>query len=121
MKQLIFAGLLLSMASLGAVREVTIKSEKKDDGVHWMPEKVEVTAGEEVKFLIKHDLEGGFDFHGFFIPQLKIQKEVHRHKAEEITVKIPKDLKPGEYTIGCHLHPTHKPAILEVKAAAKQR
>ena len=120
MKQLILVGLLFSLASIGAVREITIQTEKKDDGVHWMPEKIEVTAGEEVKFLIKHDLEGGFDFHGFFIPQLKIQKEVHRHKAEEITVQIPKDLKPGDYTIGCHLHPTHKPAILEVKAAAKK-
>jgi len=120
MKHLILVGLLFSLASFGGVREINMQTEKKDDGVHWMPEKVEVTAGEEVKFVIKHELEGGFDFHGFFIPQLKIQKEVHRHKAEEITVQIPKDLKPGEYTIGCHLHPTHKPATLVVKAAGKK-
>lgn len=120
MKHLVLFGLIFGLASLGAVREVTIQTEKKDDGVHWMPEKVEVVTGETVKFLIKHDLPEGFEFHGFFIPQLKIQKEVHRNKAEEVTVQIPADMKPGDYIIGCHLHPTHKPATLVVKAAGKK-
>jgi len=81
---------------------------------------VEVTPGEKVKFIVKHDLEGGFDFHGFFVPQLKIQKQINRHKTEEITVRIPKSMKPGDYPIGCHFHPKHVAATLVVKAPEKK-
>jgi plastocyanin len=109
-----------SLMVLGAPREIEIKTEKINEAVHWVPEKVEVAPGEEIKFIIKHDLEGGFDFHGFFVPQLKIQKQVNRHKAEEMTVMIPKDMKPGEYPIGCHFHPKHVAATLVVKKIEKK-
>jgi len=115
---IVFLILGLVGISQGAAREITIQTEKINDAVHWVPQKVEVTQGEEIKFTVKHDLEGGFDFHGFFVPQLKIQKQVNRHKTEELTVTIPKDMKPGEYPIGCHFHPKHVAATLVVKASA---
>jgi len=103
-----------SLYSFGVAREIVIQTQKVGESVHWMPEKVEVAPGEEIKFVVKHDLEGGFDFHGFFVPQLKIQKQVNRHNSEEITVKIPKNMKPGDYPIGCHFHPKHVAATLVV-------
>lgn len=116
----VLLGMVVLMASqivLGAPRLIEIKTEKINDAVHWVPEKIEVNPGEEIKFVVKHDLEGGFDFHGFFVPQLKIQKQINRHKAEEILVSIPKDMKPGDYPIGCHFHPKHVAATLVVKKA----
>jgi len=122
MKKIVFCMIVLmgSLVCFGAPREIEIKTEKINDAVHWVPSTVEVSPGEEVKFVIKHDLEGGFDFHGFFVPQLKIQKQINRHKAEEVTVAIPKDMKPGEYPIGCHFHPKHVAATLVVKKTEKK-
>lgn len=116
MKALAFMFVILSSLGAAAPREIVISTEKIGEAVHWVPQRVEVSPGEEIKFVIKHELEGGFDFHGFFVPQLKIQKQVNRNKAEELTVKIPKKMKPGEYPIGCHFHPKHVPATLVVKA-----
>jgi len=115
MVKVFFLGLMVGLLGFAADREVVIETRKIGDAVHWVPEKVEVKQGEQIKFVIKHDLEGGFDFHGFFIPQLKIQKQVNRHRAEEISVKIPESLKPGDYPIGCHFHPKHVAATLVVK------
>lgn len=100
-------------------KEIQIKTEKVGEAVHWMPEKIEVTQGEKVRFVAKHDLEGGFDFHGFFIPVLKISQQVNRGKPLTLEVTIPADLKPGEYPIGCQFHPKHVAATLVVKAAEK--
>lgn len=118
---LVLASLWLSGISLAseAPREIRLKTEKKGDVVHWMPEKIEVTQGETVKFLANHDLEGGFDFHGLFIPELKISETVTRHKQTTVEKTIPNDLKPGEYKVGCQFHPKHVPTTLVVKAKSK--
>lgn len=112
-----FVFLTSILVAAPAAREISLETKKINDAVHWTPEKVEVTAGETVKFIVKHDLEGGFDFHGFFIPVLNVTEQVDRHKAKNIEVKIPKTLKPGEYPIGCQFHPKHVRATLVVKAA----
>jgi len=106
---------LLSTFALATVREIEIRTEKIGEAIHWAPAKVPVKTGEKVKFLVKHDVEGGFDFHGFFIPVLKIAKQVDRHKPLEMEVQIPKDLKPGQYDIGCQFHPKHVAAKLVVE------
>jgi plastocyanin len=95
-------------------REVVLETKKMDDAVHWTPEKVEVTPGEKIKFVVKHELEGGFDFHGFFIPKLNISEQVNRNEPKIVEITIPKSLKPGEYPIGCQFHPKHVRAILVV-------
>lgn len=101
-------------------REIVLKTEKINEAVHWMPEKVEVTAGETVKFVAKHELQGGFDFHGFSIPVLNVAEQVERNKPKTVEVKIPSTLKPGEYPIGCQFHPKHVGALLIVKEAPKK-
>ena len=101
-------------------REIEMKTEKIGEVVHWMPENIEVTQGETVKITAKHDLEGGFDFHGLFIPELKISEKVDRHKPTVVTKKIPAKLKAGSYKVQCQFHPKHAPANLVVKAAEKK-
>lgn len=123
-KQTFFIGVLCCVSSLclpafGATQTVMLKTEKIGDAVHWTPKVVEVTAGEKVRFVVKHELEGGFDFHGFFIPVLKLSEQVNRHKAIKRELTIPKDLKPGDYEIGCQFHPKHVAAKLVVKAPKK--
>lgn len=120
MKFLFLMSFLMGVVGIAAEREIVIQTQKIGDAVHWVPQRVEVKQGETVKFVVKHDLEGGFDFHGFFIPQLKIQKQVNRHKAEEITLKVPQNLKMGEYPIGCHFHPKHVAATLVVKEGVEK-
>lgn len=97
-------------------RVIELKTEKIADAVHWMPTEVEVNQGEKVKFVAKHELEGGFDFHGLLIGPLKVSEQVHRHKTTQTKViTVPTSMKPGKYPIGCQFHPKHVPATLIVK------
>ena len=74
-----------------------------------------------IKFIVKHDLEGGFDFHGFFIPVLNVTEQVTRHEPKIVEVMVPKNLKAGEYPIGCQFHPKHVKATLVVKKENKEK
>ena len=114
---------VLCALSLAATppREITIHTEKKEDGIHWSPDPIEVTQGETVTIVAKHEVPGGFDFHGLFIPELKISEKIDRTTPESkpttVTRTIPKDMKPGKYKIGCQFHEKHVAATLVVKAA----
>lgn len=115
-----FAALLVvfgvaASASGQGPREIEIRAEKVGEVVHWMPEKVEVVPGETVVFVFKHELEGGFDFHGIAIDPLQIKDKVYRHKPLKVERQIPLTLKPGEYPIKCQFHPKHASATLVVK------
>ena len=116
---LIGLGLLLGSVMLRAAtpREIVVETKKIGEKVHWSPERIEVTAGEKIKIVAKHDLEGGFDYHGLFIPEIKVSEKVDRHKPVTKEVQIPKEMKAGEYKVGCQFHPAHVPAVLVVKAA----
>lgn len=116
-----FAFLTSVLFAAPKAREITLETKKINEAVHWTPEKIEVTQGETVDFIVKHDLEGGFDFHGFFIPVLNVTEQVDRHKPKTVEVTIPSSLKPGEYPIGCQFHPKHVRATLIVKEAAKSK
>jgi len=125
MAKLISLSFLICAMSLAATapREITIQTEKKEDGIHWSPDTVEVSPGETVTIVAKHEVPGGFDFHGLFIPELKISEKVDRttptSKPVSITRTIPKNMKPGKYKIGCQFHEKHVAATLVVKEAAK--
>jgi plastocyanin len=110
-----------SLFAASAAREITLETKKINEAVHWTPEKIEVVPGEKIKFTVKHDLEGGFDFHGFFIPVLNVSEQVNRHQPKVVEVTIPNSLKPGEYPIGCQFHPKHVKATLVVKEAAPEK
>ena len=106
-----FVSLLSSAAD--AARVIELKTEKKGEVMHWMPEQIEVKAGEKIKIVAKHDLEGGFDFHGLSLPELKISESVQRHVP--LTIERTISLKPDKYKIGCQFHPKHEPVTLIVK------
>jgi plastocyanin len=101
--------------AVSSARTIEIKTQKIGDAVHWMPEAVDAKAGETIRFVVKHELEGGFDFHGFSIPELKISKRVDRKKTLEFEVKIPAEMKEGSYKIGCQFHPAHKWSELKIQ------
>jgi plastocyanin len=118
-KTLIVAWLLFltSILAFSAQPKTTVilQTEKLNDAVHWMPETIKVKQGENVEFILKHNLQGGFDFHGFSIDALKLEKQVNRHKTLVVNVKIPDNMAPGEYPIRCQFHPKHVAAKLIVE------
>ena len=58
MKSLGLVLALLTTVTLAAPREIVISTEKIGESVHWVPQRVEVFPGEEIKFVIKHELQG---------------------------------------------------------------
>lgn len=104
-----------SMTCAGEAREINLEVKKVGDKTHWVPEKIEVTPGETIKITAKHDLQGGFDFHGLLIPALKITTQVNRGKPFKTEVTVPEDLKAGEYKVACQFHPAHVGSTLVVK------
>ena len=97
-------------------REIDFNVVKKEDGVHWEPESITVHPGEKIRFVVKHDLQGGFDFHGFTIRELGISEKIDRNKTKTLNVEVPTTLKAGEYQVLCQFHPAHKPSKMEVTA-----
>jgi plastocyanin len=100
-------------ASFAAEKTIELHIEKKDGAIHWEPAKVEAKAGEKIKIVAKHDAEGS-DVHGLLIPELKINELVYRGKPLTLEREVPKTLNPGEYKVGCQLHPKHVPATLVI-------
>lgn len=118
MRILFLTGLFASLAfSAATPRNVEISIKKEGTVTYWMPAEVKVKPGETIKVIATYPKsdEGSFKFHGLYIPELNIQGEVHLDKTFTVVKEVPKDLKPGRYQVGCHLHPTHKPATLVVE------
>lgn len=93
---------------------IEIHTEKVNGAVHWMPAKITVKAGKDYLLVAKHQLEGGFDFHGLLMKDFDIQAQVNRNKDFTTVISIPAD-KKGKFVIGCHFHPAHKSAELIVE------
>ena len=94
--------------------DVSLKVEKVGEVIHWNPESFEVSPGDKLVLHAENSLVGGADFHGLFIPQLKISEKVDRNKPVTIKRNVPKSLKPGVYSVSCQFHPKHVPARLVV-------
>lgn len=122
MRFLIALSLLISCSvGFSKLVEVTLKVEKVGEVIHWAPDTIEVSPDDKLIIHAEHNLtkeEGAADFHGLFIPQLKISEKVERNKPVTVTRSIPKSLKVGEYNVGCQFHPKHAPAKLIVRTAS---
>jgi plastocyanin len=119
MKRYLMA-LVLGSASFVAhseARVVELKAEAIAGKTHWTPERIEAVQGETFKLDMKHDLPEGFAFHGVEIPALGLRQQVNRGEHVSVEVKIPADMKPGEYPIRCHFHAGHVGSTLVVVAA----
>lgn len=109
---------LFSFSAFAATKSVSIETKKIGDAVHWVSaEPIVLHAGDEVELTANHNLEGGFEFHGLSIPSLQIADQVNRKKPKVVKISVPKDMKPGEYDIGCQFHPKHVGMKFTVAAA----
>lgn len=97
--------------------EIDVK--KINEATSWAPEDFKAEPGTTVLFVVKHNLEGGPDFHGFSIPALGIVRQINRGTTENIEVTIPADMAPGEYPINCQFHPAHVGSKLIIEGAEK--
>jgi hypothetical protein len=95
-------------------RVVEFKVEKIGEKTHWVPETVAVSPGEKIQIKAYYTLDGGFDFHGLSIPELKINKKVERRKTLSFDVDVP---QTGfkELSVNCQFHPAHVGAKILVK------
>jgi plastocyanin len=110
---------LFSSLAMGAAtpRVIEMKVVKVGSETRWEPEQIEVKQGEKVKFVLTYTLskeDGPFDFHGFKIEPLNIEKSVNRNETLEVPATI--SLKPGTYDISCQFHPKHVGSKLIVVA-----
>ncbi len=117
---ILFLSLIASQVSVAV--EATLETKKIGGATHWEPEKVVVHQGDELILTAKNDLEGPFDFHGLFIPALKVNgkpfaEKIVLHHPQTFKLKIPNDMKPGNYPISCQFHKTHVGATLVVEPA----
>ncbi len=110
----VLMGAASSWASTEQRRVIEFRVEKINEATHWVPEKVTVKPGENITIKAQYNLTGGFDFHGFSIPELKIDKKVDRNKTLTLDVTIPsKDVK--ELSVNCQFHPKHVGAKIKVE------
>ncbi len=100
-------------------RTIVFQTEIVDGKTAWMPATVDAKPGEKLTLVFKHELKGGFDFHGIMIREFKIVDRVDRNKVKIFDVEVPKDLKKPEIAVSCQFHPAHVPAALNVKEAKK--
>jgi hypothetical protein len=119
MKRYLMAFVLgsVSLMAHSEARVVELKAEAVAGKTHWLPERIEVVQGETFKLDMKHDLPEGFAFHGVEISAVGLRQQVNRGEHVSVEVKVPADLKPGEYPIRCHFHPGHVGATLVVAGA----
>ncbi len=103
-----------SVTFANAPRTLEFRVEKIGDKTHWVPESVEVKPGEKLKIKALYDLEGGFEFHGLAIPELKIAKKVERKKPFEMNIEVP-TTGVKELSVNCQFHPAHVGAKIRVK------
>lgn len=125
MNRLILVSFLFATALMAAPRDINLEVAYENGKTVWKPSRIEVTQGETVRITAKFEHQNPknpMDFHGLFIPELKIQEQVYLtdethkdHKPVVVERTIPASLKPGEYKVGCQFHEKHVPATLVVK------
>ncbi len=96
------------------LERIEVHTELIDGATHWAPKTITVKAGKKYLVVAKHEIEGGFDFHGLQIQEFGVLAQVNRNKEFTQEIDIPAD-KKGSFTIGCQFHPAHKSAQLIVE------
>jgi hypothetical protein len=96
------------------LERIELHTEMIDGATHWAPQTITIKAGKEYMLVAKHDLPGGFDFHGLQLKEFGVSTQVNRGKEFTQVIDVPAD-KKGTYTIGCQFHPKHVAAKLIVE------
>jgi plastocyanin len=97
-----------------SLNKIEIYTETIDGTTYWVPAEITVKAGQKYLLVAKHEVEGGFAFHGLSLREFGVLTQVNRNQELKTVIEIPAN-KAGTYNIGCQFHPAHKPAKLIVE------
>jgi plastocyanin len=91
-------------ASQPAEKTFTIVAEQINKSKFWFPSNIMVNQGDKVKLVLKNDIEGADNTHGFTIPAYGITEVVTRGVPKTVTFTAD---KAGIFPYNCQLHPAH--------------
>jgi nitrosocyanin len=82
----------------------TLVAEQINKTKFWFPSNIMVNQGDKVKLVLKNDIEGADNTHGFTIPAYGITEVITRGVPKTVTFTAD---KAGIFPYSCQLHPAH--------------
>ncbi len=82
----------------------TVVAEQINKTKFWLPSNIMVNQGDKVKLVLKNDVEGADNTHGFTIPAYGLTEVVTRGVPKTVTFTAD---KAGIFPYSCQLHPAH--------------
>jgi plastocyanin len=82
----------------------TMVAEQINKTKFWFPSNIMVNQGDKVKLVLKNDVEGADNTHGFTIPAYGITEVITRGVPKTVTFTAD---KAGIFPYSCQLHPAH--------------
>ncbi len=82
----------------------TLVAEQINKTKFWFPSNIMVNQGDKVKLVLKNDIEGADNTHGFTIPAYGITEVIARGVPKTVTFTAD---KAGIFPYSCQLHPAH--------------
>ncbi len=112
---------LIAAAALPAMAQdnqqtFTIVAEQIGKSKFWIPSNIMVNQGDKVKLVLKNEIEGAENTHGFNLPGYNITEVITRGVPKTVTFTAD---KPGIFHYNCQLHPAHIGGELLVIPAGK--
>jgi len=102
----LIAGAAIPAMAQGASNEqtFTVVAEQIGKSKFWIPSNIMVNQGDKVKLVLKNDIEGADNTHGFTIPAYGITEVITRGVPKTVTFTAD---KAGIFPYNCQLHPAH--------------
>jgi plastocyanin len=91
-------------ASASTEKTFTVVAEQVNKTKFWFPSNIMVNQGDKVKLVLKNDIEGADNTHGFTIPAYGITEVITRGVPKTVTFTAD---KAGIFPYSCQLHPAH--------------
>jgi plastocyanin len=82
----------------------TIVAEQIGKSKFWIPSNIMVNQGDKVTFVLKNEIEGAENTHGFAMPGYEIKEVITRGVPKKVTFTAD---KAGIFHYYCQLHPAH--------------
>ena len=92
------------MAPSSNEKTFTVVAEQINKTKFWFPSNIMVNQGDNVKLVLKNDIEGADNTHGFTIPAYGITEVITRGVPKTVTFTAD---KTGVFPYFCQLHPAH--------------
>jgi nitrosocyanin len=91
-------------AATSTEKTFTVVAEQINKTKFWFPSNIMVNQGDKVKLVLKNDIEGADNTHGFTIPAYGITEVITRGTPKTVTFTAD---KAGIFPYSCQLHPAH--------------